>query len=308
MGFGKIIRNVTKTLQPILAPLAPVFDKITPWNDKTEGLFGIGKITPWNDKDGNLVGNMLTGLTLAAVIGGGMHLANAGQTATTTAAANATTTTTGASSLEGALASLQTQPIQASTVINNAGQAALYDLAYGSPTGLYSNAAISNSILGMPTTVATGAAQTAATGGALSGAATPTSLFGTLTSKSVLPYTIIGGASLTGGVISGLGSYLSAKENAKVQREALALQKEQFDQQHSYGGSGIGEYLLRNMNKPTIRTAITTAQDAYLKMVSDPAYRQGFISAAAKFIHPDVASQINDFINNNSSQARLYTV
>ena len=301
--FKKIIKSVTKPVGQVLKPVGQVtkpvgqvVQKITPWNDKTEGLFGIGKLTPWNDKGDNVAGNLLTGLTLAAAIAGGMHLANASSTASTTAAAAATTPQKFALTYTPQQAgySLGSSTIP-STAIFGSENLALSGL---SSTGLSTMETLS--------TLANGATA-GATAGAAASSASP-SLWATLTSKPVLPFTIIGGASLTGGAIQGLGSYLAAKENAKTQKEALALQSEQFDRQHTYSFNGVAEYLLRNMNKPTIRTAITTSQDAYLKMISDPAYRQGFITAAAKFTHPDVASQINDFINTNSSQARLYTV
>lgn len=303
MGFGKFIGNITKSV-------GKAFQKITPWNDKSEGLFGIGKITPWNDKDGNVVGNMLTGLTLAAAIAGGMHLLNAGKAATTTTTATANATSTSAVPKSFSL-TYTPEPVTYRlgnfTITNPVTGEVLIRSSTIPPTAIFGSKELTLAGLGHTGVSTMGALTSGATAGAVA-SSTPSSLWGTLTSKNVLPYTIMGGAMLTGGGIQGLGSYLAAKENAKTQREALALQREQFDQQHTYGGSGVGEYLLRNMNKPTIRTAITTAQDAYLKMVSDPAYRQGFISAASKFIHPDVASQINDFINNNSSQARLYTL
>jgi len=287
--FGSISKAVNKVVHKV----TPWNDKsegvlglnrITPWNDKTEGAFGIGKITPWNSDPSNVFGVLGDGAALAAIIYGGM--AAAGATGTTPGAATpgaaATSTTTAARDLT-------INPTVTGGVLNaNTGGGAMSSTAGGGggfQSGLGSK--LSGLFSGGGSSAAGGGSSAA--GGGLIG--------------FVKAHPIVTGM-IAAGAIGGVGNYMAAREQAKAQER---ITDKQLAAKYSYGGSGVANAIARNLKQPSTQEAIQTTRDAMYKLQTDPNYRKGFITAASKFIDPTTAQTIEDFLNSNTSQAGLFS-
>jgi len=258
--FGSISKAVNKVVHKV----TPWNDKsegvlglnrITPWNDKTEGAFGIGKITPWNSDPSNVFGVLGDAAGLAAIIYGGMT------------AAGATGTTPGAAATPGAAT-----PGAAATSTTTAAR----------------NLAIRPTMTGGVLSANAGGGSSAAGGG----------LIGFVKAHPIVTGMIAAGA------IGGVGNYMAAREQAKAQER---ITDKQLAAKYSYGGSGVANAIARNLKQPSTQEAIQTTRDAMYKLQTDPNYRKGFITAASKFIDPTTAQTIEDFLNSNTSQAGLFS-
>lgn len=307
-GIGDFVSDIGDTINEGFSSITPWNDEsegafgiahITPWNDETEGTLGIGKLTPWDSDPSQLTSSFGDGAALAALIYGGAQAAGAAQAAvagSTTAGATATTGSAGAS--------LGTGSAAPSAFLANAPGVATQSAGIGasmSAPGMASQASGGQGLFGSLTSKA-GSLGSSALDKASGAGSYLMDKAGGIGSWAKSNPMMAG--SLGMGALQGVGGYFSAKEQAEAQKE---MQKREMEARYRYGGSGIAKYLANNLESPTAKRTIQTSNEAMQRMRTDPSYRKGFETAAAKFTDPATAQAINEYLRSSTSQAGLYS-
>ena len=244
--------------------ISSVVSKITPWNDKTEGLFGINKLTPWNDN--TTTGQIANAALLAAAAYFGAQALSGATTAEKATLGSSLTPTPGVTAAPGAIV-----PYSEAGAIN-ALQAGAQSYPYW--TSAYS---------GVPAFSGNWATSAAAANPAVG------SGIGSWIINNPMPTAMLGAGTLTG-----VGSYLSGKAQAKAQKYAADEQARQFNLTHNYGGSFGESTATMKSPKSGIRQieTVVDAREVALRAKYDPDYRNGFATMARKLIDPETALNI----------------
>ncbi len=270
----------------------------------------ISTVTPWNDS--TTFGRILTTTVLAAAAYYGAN-ALLGAGAETTAGATAT----GGSSVaeatgyslgaKDALAGVGSSYVPATTASATASTAPAYSLiGEGGSAGLLGSSQLAGS---MATSATSGAIANAPyTSGNLSTAlghsttqipstVGASSGNGLLTWAEKHPFlasgAVIGGAQMLGGALN----YLGAQEQSKAVEK---MQNQQLEKRYSYGGSfgsrvsggGSSRYGFKRDASEDNFISADEINNMIMKLKTDPEYRRGFQTVAAKLIAPDEAQEI----------------